>query len=325
MRSAKTKTRLRSLWEIIKTFFHERNMATFCLFLLFSTILWFGHSLNSVRERGIDIPVEFVGIPEDVVFTEALPTNIHIVVRDQGKRLRIYKKGSFTPIQFDLSSQLKSNAGQITIYSEQIRQRITDQLQGTAKLQRITPETIVRDFQKQKHKKVKVIFNGQLQPASQYQITGKTTIQPEQVTVYAPKEVLDTIQYIYTEKQVFHNIRDSFCAEVPLIQPAGTRLSTTKVQIQTFAGQYTEKSFTVPIVAKGVPKDMHLRTFPAEVNVVVKVEMAHFSDVTEKDLQAQCTFPKNKVKILPISIVTNNRHILGYRINPSEVEYIIEH
>ncbi len=325
MQIARLKVRFRSLYQKVKMFFRDRNLATFCLFLLFATILWFGHSMNSVRERAVDIPIEYIGIPDNVVFNEALPTSIRIVVRDQGRRLREYKKANFSPIQFDLSAQLKSAAGQVTIYSEQIRQRITDQLKGTTKLQRIEPETIVRDFHKEKHKKVKVIFTGQLQPAVQYQITSKAVVKPEQVMIYAPKEILDTIRYVYTEKQVFHNVKDSFCAEVPLIVPKGCRVGCPNVQVSAFAGQYTEKSFTVPIVPKGVPKDVHLRTFPAVANVVVKVEMVHFNDVSESDVEVHCSFPQSESVLLPIEVVTKNSYILGYRVSPQEVEYIIEH
>ncbi len=325
MQTARLKVKVRRLLRNVKTFFQDRNLGTFCWFLLFATVLWFGHSMNSVRERTVDIPIEYIGIAENVVFNDPLPQSIRIVVRDQGRRLREYKRANFSPIQFDLTTQLKSAAGQVTIYSEQIRQRITDQLKGTTKLQRIEPETIVRDFHKEKHKEVKVIFTGQLQPAVQYQITGKAVVKPECVTIYAPKEILDTIQYVYTEKQVFHNVKDSFCAEVPLIVPKGSRAGSPSVRVNAFAGQYTEKSFTVPVTATGVPKGVHLRTFPAVAEVVVKVEMVHFNEVDASDVEVHCAFPQSESSLLPLEVVTDSPYILGYRVSPQEVEYIIEH
>ena len=309
----------------VKAFFHDRNLGTFCLFLLFATILWFGHSLNSVRERTLDIPIEYAGVSEDVVLSEPLPQSIQIVVRDQGKRLRTYRQTSFSPIQFDLSSQLSGESGQVTIYSEQIRQRVTDQLQGTAKLQRILPETIVRGFQRQKHKRVKVVFTGQVLPTTQYLLASEPVVEPTMVTIYAPKEVLDTIRCVYTENRVFKDVKDSLNAQVPLIVPQRARSGNPYVGLHAFAEQYTEKVFSLPIVPQEVPQGLHLRTFPAIAEVVVKVGISHFNDIQEQDLKVQCLFPQDKGSLLSVQVVTKNPYILGYRISPQEVEYIIEH
>jgi len=300
-------------------------LGTFCLFLLFATILWFGHSLNSVRERTLDIPVEYAGVSEDVVFSEPLPQSIQIVIRDQGKRLRAYRQTSFSAIQFDLSSQLSGESGQITIYSEQIRQRVTDQLQGTAKLQRILPETIVREFQKQKHKKVKVVFTGQVLSATQYLLAAEPKVDPTMVTIYAPKEVLDTIQCVYTENIVFNDIKDSMNARVPLIVPQGARLGNAHVNLYAFAEQYTEKVFNLPIVPQEVPQGLHLRTFPAIAEVVVRVGISHFGDIQAQDLKVQCPFPQGNGSLLSVQVVTQNPYVLSCRVSPQEVEYIIEH
>lgn len=317
----------RQIYQVIgrlRTFFQERNLGTFCLFLLFATILWFGHSLNSVRERTLNIPVEYIGVSDDILFSEPLPSTIQIVIRDQGKRLRTYKQIGFPTIQFDLSGQLHSETGTITIYSEQIRQRVTDQLQGTAKLQRILPETITRDFRKQRHKKVKVLFPGHIQPATQYIITKGPIVTPQELTVYASKEVLDTLKYVYTETQTFRDIKDSLSVKLPLNMPEGVRAGLSSVTMSACVEQYTEKSFSLPIVAQDVPHGLHLRMFPAIAEVVVKVGISHFDEVKAEDLAVYCPFPKAESSLLPIRVVTANPYVLGYRISPQEVEYIVE-
>lgn len=319
-----TKQKVYLILRKLRTFFQDRSLGTFCLFLLFATVLWFGHSLNSVRERTLDIPIEYAGVSEDVVFSEPLPQNIQIVVRDQGKRLRTYRQKSFSTIQFDLSSQLSGESGEVTIYSEQIRQRVADQLQGTAKLQRILPETIAREFQRQRHKSVKAVFRGQVLPATQYLLTAEPKIDPEEVIAYAPKEVLDTIRCIYTEKRVFKDVKDSLNAQVPLIAPKGVRLGKSHVNIHAVAEQYTEKGFTLPIKAKEVPEGLHLRTFPAIAEVVVKVGVSHFNDIQEQDLKVWCLFPQDESSLLSVQVASKNPYILGYRVSPQEVEYIIE-
>lgn len=86
----------------------------------------------------------------------------------------------------------------------------------------------------------------------------------------------------------------------------------------------TEKVLTLPVKVRGEPKDKHLRLFPAEVKVTVKVPMKHYHDVTDKDVQAFVTFPTGDVSMLDVQTKYNKPYILGTRVTPGALEFIIE-
>lgn len=309
----------------IRLFFRERSLSTFCLFLLFATILWFGHALNAVRERTVSIPVEYTGVPAEVAFSEALPTEFVITIRDQGKRLRNYRSGSFSAIQIDLSQQTDKRQGEVVLNAEQIRPKLSDQLQGTAKLQRIRPENIAVTYYRQVSKTVPIRFAGKVVPATQYQLTAAPTIVPQEVSVYGAAEQLDTLLYVSTVAKDFQDVKDTLQTSLPLAVPAGIRTgTTTAVELTAVTEQYTEKKFTLPLATLGVPKGLRLRTFPSSVEVTVRVGISRFAEVTASDLTAGCFFPTEETTLLPVKLSYMTPYITNIRCTPSEVEFIIE-
>lgn len=309
-----------------KRFFQKRSLGAFCLSLLFSTILWFGHALNAVRERTLCIPVEYVGVPDDVAFSEELPSEFVITIRDQGKRLRAYKSNSFSAVQFDLSKVTDKQQGEVMLYAEQIRPKLSDQLQGTAKLQHVRPENIAITYYRQRAKTVPVRFAGQVLPAPQYQLTAEPVITPQTLTVYGAASILDTLSYISTVATEYTDVKDSLQVSVGLDTPADVRLGTVSaVELTAAAEQYTEKKFTVPLLMMDVPNNLRLRTFPSTVEVTVRVGISHFADVTAADFAAYCMFPTEETTLLPVKLSYTTPYITHIRCTPSEVEFIIEH
>lgn len=308
----------------VRLFFSERSLGTFCLFLLFATILWFGHALNAVRERTIHIPVEYVGVADNITFETPLPEEFLITIRDQGKRLRNYGKGAFSAVQIDLSALTSAEQSSVVLSAEQIRPKLADQLQGTAKLQRIRPEQISVDYHREVSKTIPVYFAGRVLPAQQYQLTERPLLTPNKVTVYGPTELLDTLSAVYTVVAEYRDVKDSLLTDIALITPQGVRSTVSTLKLTAWAEQYTEKKFTLSVTQKDVPQEVRLRTFPSMVEVTVRVGISHFADVTAADVEAYCLFPTEETNRLPIKTTYTTPYITNIRCTPSEVEYIIE-
>ena len=313
-----------SLRSRVVRFLRQRNLLTFALFLLFSTILWLGHALNSVRERSVSVGIEYVGIPDNVVFTEPLAEQFDVKIRDQGKRLGYYKKGVIQPVQIDLSSQLRHESGSVAITAEQVRQKITDQLQGTAKLQRIKPDVITSEYYKQASKKVEVVLLSDLQPAPQYQFTALPEIEPKHITIYGKKEQLDTISQVYTEHVKLANIKDSVDIAVALDLPQAVTTKTDHLQLTAVVEMFTEKHYMLPIKVKNVPRGMRVITFPGVVELKMQVPMSQFANWEDGDVEAWCDMPVADSKQLKVNVSSKKTLPKEKFINPPTVEYIIE-
>ena len=168
------------------------------------------------------------------------------------------------------------------------------------------------------------MLQAQVRYAAQYQAKNLPLLSTDSVRIYGTEKVLSDIDCIYTDSILINNLRDSITQTVALQLPSSIRCSTTQIQVTFQAEQFTDKSFTLPIRTLLVPEGEHMRLFPQQTTIVVRVGMSHYSQVTVEDLAAVCYYPSKHCDALPIEIQTNNPYISNIRCYPSAVEYIIE-
>ncbi|MBR3647896.1 MAG: hypothetical protein IKN59_05865 [Paludibacteraceae bacterium] len=92
-----------------------------------------------------------------------------------------------------------------------------------------------------------------------------------------------------------------------------------------YSEQFTERRYTFTIEAHKVPAGYNLRLFPAQVEVIARVSQSHYNDISAKDITVYCECPSsgNEDK-LPVHFIHRSKYIKSVRIEPAEVEYIIE-
>ena len=202
---------------------HWGDILTFLFFVLLATALWYGHALQSVRNATIPVIVSYAGIPENVgIEKNRLPDTLLVDVRDAGYRLHTYRTER-PQLTIDLSNQIHGDKGTIRISSDVIRRSITDILQGTSKLQSVTPEQIVCNYYRQDERLLPIEWDGSVQPAREYYMAGDPKLSPEYVKVYGRKDVLDTIRVIHSEWVALSELKDTTVARVALQVPKGPR------------------------------------------------------------------------------------------------------
>ncbi|MGM9836940.1 MAG: hypothetical protein ACI30A_00445 [Paludibacteraceae bacterium] len=300
------------------------DLLTFFLFVLLATALWYGHAMQSVRNAQITVPVNYTGIPNEVGLQgKGLPETLQVEVRDAGIRLRAYQKEP-PQLTIDLSSQTRGNKGTIRISSDVLRRSVTDMLQGTSKLIMVQPEQIVCPYYKQQKRSIPVRWNGTATPAAEYRMVGEPTLSATTVTAYGRSDILDTIAVITTEKPVLSELKDTTHCIVALIAPEGIRLQPDSLCLTVVTERFTEKVMRVPLHVRNVPEGETVRLFPHEVDVTVRVGIAHFADIHEADIVAECDYPAQTADRLRVEVRSLNPYISDLRAYPDEVEFIIE-
>lgn len=75
------------------------------------------------------------------------------------------------------------------------------------------------------------------------------------------------------------------------------------------------------------PPDKVLRTFPSKVQVTFQVGLSHFKSVTADDFFISVTYEEllnNKGEKCPVYLRSVPHYVNHVRLNPSEVDYLIE-
>lgn len=302
----------------------RRDVLTFLLFVVIATLVWYGHAMQSVRNTRVPVLIQYTGKPDAIgLKAPGLPDTVMIEVRDAGARLNTYHRDPLH-LTIDLHSYIHGEKGRIYIPSDALRRSISDILQGTSRLIETQPEDITCDFFTEQEKSVLLVFRGDLKTANEYQIIGQPTLARKRMKIFGDEKTLSAIDTLYTEPQDLSEVSDTMRVRCAIEVPQGVRAEEDSVELCIIAERFTEKKFTIPIHIKGVPEGYHIRLFPKEVEVSVRVGMNHFSQVKANDIHATCAYSPERTDKLDVEISYTNPYITAAWAYPGVVEFILE-
>ena len=86
----------------------------------------------------------------------------------------------------------------------------------------------------------------------------------------------------------------------------------------------TEKHLELPIEVIGVPVGKTIRIFPNKADVYVRVRVNQYEDISKEDMRIWCSYPMTQTDVLVLHADVASEEAMSVRIEPEEVEYIIE-
>jgi len=310
----------------LKSFFFTKDILSFLLFLALSSTFWFVHALGKERETNIVVPIRYVGIPINVSITNSPPSEISLNIKDQGLRLFDYSKRHITPLTIDLS-RVFYQKGEILITPDLLSGRIRRYLKPTTSILDIQPDSILIQYEKLGVKSVPIKFISKIELANQYMLSNNIQLDPDIVTVFGPKRVLDTIKFVRTDLLELKNLNDTSYFRCKLKPIKSVRFSVKHTKVSVFIEPFTERKVQIPVTAVNCPEHMSIRTFPTFVNATYTVGLSQFYTLAPKDIEVYLDFndlklSKQSKQILKVK--NNTTHISNIRISPLEVEFILE-
>ena len=297
---------------------------TFALFVVLAAVIWFGHAMHSVRNTRVPVLVTYTGVPNTIGLAgEGLPDTVMIEVRDAGQRLSAYMREPLR-LTIDLRTYIHGERGTICVPADALRNSISNILQGTSRLISTTPEEITCAYFTEQEKNVPICLECDLTPASEYQLVGKPILSHKMVKIYGQSQMLESIDTIYTEMLELDNLTDTTDTQVALITPKGIRTNDKSVDVRIITERFTEKKVTVPIRIEGVPEGYHIRLFPREVEVSLRVGFSHFGQVAPGDVRAVCHYSADRTDKLDVELRYTNPYITAAWAYPATVEFLLE-
>ena len=300
------------------------DVLTFLLFVLLAALIWYGHAMHSVRNTHVPVLIQYTGKPGNIgLGDDGLPDTVLIEVRDAGSRLNTYHRDPLH-LTIDLRQYIHGEKGTIHVPSDALRRSISDILQGTSSLIGTQPEEIRCSYFTEQEKTVLVVLDGEFGLANEFQMVGSPTISRTKMKLFGQDKTLSAIDTVYTEPVRLSNLSDTTQLRVALALPKGTRGEVDSVDLQITTERFTEKKFMLPLNVTGVPDGYHLRLFPKEVEVSVRVGMSHFAQVQQGDIKAFCTYEPERTDKLDVELHYSNPYITAAWAYPGVVEFILE-
>ena len=313
----------------IRSFLLSRNTREFLIFLFFVLIsfsFWLLQMLDDSYQTNFKMQVRLKNLPKEVVMTSDLPSEIDVQVEDRGTVLINYLLGrSFYPVVFDFNDY-DDLGPTVTVSIEDVKKKISAQLNTSTKLLAIRPDTLGFIYTKGNAKKVPVALSGQVAAGREFYISD-TKLNPDSVMVYAPENLLNTIHTIYTTPVSIKGVTDTLTQQVKLQKIKGAKFVPEVDTLTIMVDMYSEKRIEVPIVGTGFPPGKVLRTFPSKAQVYFQVGVKNFSSVTADDFLVGLSYDElvnNDRDQVSLELKKSPEHVGNIRIVPPMVDYLIE-
>lgn len=307
--------------------FPTKEAFVFLSFLIFSTLLWFLYKASHLQDLKVTVPIQYVGIPNNIEIVNKLPKTLTVHFKDKGTALFTYiLNPDLPPFKVDLTGQF-TGSGRISLPTSKYEGQIFTQLKPTASQIHITPDSLLIAYYSLYKKTVPVRFYGSILPAQQYILTHGISVYPNRMEVYGDKKSLDTLQAVYTEPIRLKEVKDSVDAEFYLKTIRGIHLSQPKIKVHAAVELFTEKVLEIPVTSINVPEQYLLRTFPATVRVMCIVGMSHFKTLTPANIQAVInykTLTQLNTGKAKVEVFATSSDLIRYHVSPASVDFLLE-
>lgn len=261
----------------------SKEFLVFLFFLIVSGFFWGVLAIKEPAEKDLDIVVKLVGVPKNVVVTDAWPDTLKVTVRDNGYNLIGYYIDKVKPIEIRFASYVREE-GKIFVSNSEIIKLLKKSLERSTEIVVVKPDKLEAYYNYGDYKKVKVVFHGNLKAADKYYIT-KPILTPDSVKVYATQPQLAAIDSIKTQYLRISDISKNVNKHVALQKISGVRCVPNVVTLTVDADVKRDATVDVPIEVVNLPDSIILHVFPSKVAVSYVTGASKINDISPNDFK----------------------------------------
>ncbi len=321
----------KKLTEKIKGIKLNPNSFTFFFFLLVSAIFWFFNALNKDYVATIKVPIKFLNFPENKLVAGEFLDYVDVKVAANGYSFLKYKSASFDEaiINIQLHSIYRiseTDEKRFYLLTSTIKNEISNLLDGNTEIKSISPDSIIFDLDEVIKKKVPVNRSFLINYRKQFMLKDKIRIIPDSIFIRGVKSVLDTVNFVNTETNVFDDVHDSLKFDIELEKINGVAFSKNMVECSIPVEEFAELSFVLPIEVVNQPEDFNLKLFPSEAKVICNVGFSQYRQVFKQEFRFTVDYNdiKNNLERIRLSLDKFPENVSSVRFYPISVEYLVE-
>ena len=325
----KTRNNITRFFKRMKAFLATRDALIFLFFLICSSLFWFTITLNKTYELTVQIPIKYSNVPPELEFTTELPDSFSVKLKDKGTSMLAYQYKEFDPViinfnEYSVYSNSNSWSISTTTHFEKF---VKKQINQSSIILNYYPEEIVieKKLLDSKRVKVKSLVNIYLQ--KQYFLCDSITTLPDSITLYGYKEILDSLNEVYTEEYTSDNLKDTLKATLQLDVPAHCKANPSKVNITAPIEFYTSSDIDLSIRVKNLPENIAVKTIPEKLNLSFLVGLSKYKDIRPSDFILSIDYEslrQSNSNTETVSIESYPAYIKQPYLKENKVKWLIE-
>jgi YbbR domain-containing protein len=209
---------------IKKSFLENLNIKIICFFLAIAVYIAVG--FFQLNEKTFICRLNVVGLKDDLMIANDVPSTVKIIVRDKQKTLNNLTENDFN-VRLDLSGK------DISTTDIRIKRNLPPSIESVFSSIKVVPDKVSVTIDRLEEKTVPIDLNYSGDPEEGFAITN-ISIDPAEVRIQGSKKALEKIKYIETEKINIAGLNEMLKKEANLLAPDSVKIvgkSKTEVTI----------------------------------------------------------------------------------------------
>jgi hypothetical protein len=306
----------------------RKKILMFSVFLIISASIWMLNALSENYTSIIEYPLIYTDFPEDRVFVGEMPGHLDLQINAHGYALLRYKMfRKPVPISFKISAfnmNRRNDSSSEYVLTRYLRDQISAQLPDELQLLEIQPDTLHFQFTNKVSKRVKIRPDLDFSVDNQFTIKDEIRLSPDSVDLSGPDLIIDTLDFVSTEKLDLGLLTRNFSDKVRLKQIPELLYSVSRVDCSIELERFTEMQVPVRIDVLNLPDSIVLQTFPSRVILTCRVGLSKYDRVEGHPFRAVVDYELigERTKVLDVSVQNLPLYLLSYEFSPKSVEFL---
>ncbi|MFO7718871.1 MAG: CdaR family protein [Gillisia sp.] len=300
-------------------------LKTFLFFLVFSAFVWIFVQFSKQYSEVVGFPITYVNVPKDKIILSNSPNSLDLRLRDNGINI-VFRK--FFPKKLVIDISETTEDGNMLIYDlEKQKQAILTQLKIDYEAVSYLQEDLKINFEKRMVKRLPIVPDIDLSFSVGYSALEGIKLKPDSVTISGPKNILDTLQKVYTRSLKVNNISKDVQGTIKLNTANLEKLTLYRedVEYSLRTDKFTEGKVVIPVELINVPENLNVVIFPKEVTVFYQVSLKQFDKIIPSGFKVVADFEKASSSdgYLLAQIVKKPQLVNNVRLNEQKIQFII--
>lgn len=303
------------------------NVKAFVICLALSTSLWLLIKLSEQFNTQASFVIKLVDAPASQLLTNNEQQTLKFSLQANGFETLGCKllSDSKRVVAISLASvpYRLENGNTYSFSSQYVAEQIAQILDVSASGVTMNDDKVYFDMETMKSKVVPVVLRSDVRTQQRFDIYGLPIIEPATVTVFGPKNVLDTVESVSTHLLSRSAASENIVEQVGLDLYDGTlHCDVKEVKVSIEVLQFTEQELVVPI---SVPDTLKMRLFPETVKVKFIVAMKDYASMKAEMFhvgidpsQIDCGSA-----LLDVKLDGRPENVELISVDPQRVEYLI--
>ena len=304
----------------------KRSIGTFLIFLILSAALWLLVKLSENYTTQTTFGIQFTEVPADKWISSPEQLTKMSLSIDGFHTLRykmIREQNRFVTIALDQVPYRQENENTYSFSTQYVAEQIAERLDINVSDITMNEAKIYFNMDLLQSKVVPVVLKSDIKTQRQYGVYGIPTLEPASVTVYGPKEVVDTVKIVATEMLSKANVSQGFTEIVPLnLFDGQIRSDVKEVKAAVQVEKFTEMDVAVPIQ---VNDSIKVRFFPEAMTVKCLVAIKDYASIAPENFHVEVDMNqlRDMQPLLDVCLGTWPKYVQILNTTPDKVEYLI--